>query len=163
VKRLISAAIALTLLGTTATAALNIGYRLGNSDSARDAPNQSPTLTGDEDTLDVNFRVFWVIKDAGAYLFKVENPVSDATIKAVAKSAIGEVVGKNQIEPILTANREPIQEEVRDLMQRVLDGSGVAVIVTRVQMQKADPPAQVIAGDTRTDPDRVRNEATSGR
>jgi membrane protease subunit HflK len=149
VKRLISAAIALTLLGGTAAAALNVGYRLGNADSTRDVPNQSLMLTDDENNLDINFRVFWIIKDAGAHLFKVENRagLSDAT-RAVAKSAMGEVVDKNQIEPILTANREPIQEEVRDLIQRVLDGSGVAVIVTQVQMHKADPPAAVIAGDT---------------
>lgn len=122
----------------------------------RDTPNQSPVPT--ENTLDINFRVFWVTKDADAHLFKVENPagVSDATINAVAKSAIREVVGKNQIEPILTANRASIQIEVRDLMQRVLDDAGVAVIVTRVQMQN-DSPAQVIAGAS-TDPDRMPNE-----
>jgi membrane protease subunit HflK len=139
------AAIALALLGSTAAVAVNIGYRLGDYDSARGARNESLMLTGGENALDVKFTVFWVSKDAGAYLFNVENPAgrSDAAIKAVARSTISEVVGKNQIEPILSANREPIQGEVRDLMQRVLDGSGVAVIVTRVQMQKADPPARV--------------------
>jgi membrane protease subunit HflK len=82
----------------------------------------------------------------------------------VAESAMREVVGKNQIEPILTANREPIQDEVRDLMQRILDSYNAGVTVTRVQMQKADPPAQVIESyrdvqAARTDQDRMRNEA----
>ena len=88
----------------------------------------------------------------------------DGTVKAVAESAMREVVGKNQIEPILTANREPIQDEVRVLMQRILDNYGAGVTVTRVQMQKADPPAQVIEAyrdvqAARTDQDRMRNEA----
>src|SRR4029453_17832919 len=67
-------------------------------------------------------------------------------------------------EPILTADREPIQEEVRELMQRILDSYGAGVTVTRVQMQKADPPAQVLQAyrdvqAARTDQDRMRNEA----
>jgi regulator of protease activity HflC (stomatin/prohibitin superfamily) len=138
--------LALFLAGAAALPVLVATINPANAaEDQRDAPNQS--LMPTENVLDINFRVFWVIKDADAHLFKVENPagVSDATIKAVAKSAIREVVGKNQIEPILTANREPIQVEVRDLMQRVLDDSGVAVIVTRVQMQN-DPPAELIAG-----------------
>jgi membrane protease subunit HflK len=145
---------------------LNIGYRLGNSEGARDVPEESLMLTGDENIVDINFTVFWVIRDAPAFLFNVENPDSqlDGTIKSVAESAMREVVGKNQIEPILTANREPIQEEVRDLMQKILDGYRAGVTVTRVQMQKADPPAQVIEAyrdvqAAQTDQDRMRNEA----
>ena len=145
---------------------LNIGYRLGNSEGARDVPEESLMLTGDENIVDINFTVFWVIKDAAAFLFNVENPDSqlDGTIKTVAESAMREVVGKNQIEPILTQNREPIQNEMRDLMQRILDAYGAGVTVTRVQMQKADPPAQVIEAyrdvqAAQTDQDRMRNEA----
>src|SRR6266566_8067286 len=145
---------------------LNIGYRVGNSEGARDIPEESLMLTGDENIIDTNFTVFWVIKDAAAFLFNVENPDNqlDGAVKAVAESAMREVVGKNQIEPILTANREPIQDEVRVLMQRILDNYGAGVTVTRVQMQKADPPAQVIESyrdvqAARTDQDRMRNEA----
>ena len=145
---------------------LNIGYRLGNSEGTRDVPEESLMLTGDENIVDINFTVFWVIKDAAAFLFNVENPDSqlDGTIKAVAESAMREVVGKNQIEPILTQNREPIQNEMAVLMQRILDSYGAGVTVTRVQMQKADPPAQVIEAyrdvqAAQTDQDRMRNEA----
>ena len=145
---------------------LNIGYRLGNSEGTRDVPEESLMLTGDENIVDINFTVFWVIKDAAAFLFNVENPDSqlDGTIKAVAESAMREVVGKNQIEPILTQNREPIQTEMAALMQRILDSYGAGVTVTRVQMQKADPPAQVIGSyrdvqAAQTDQDRLRNEA----
>ena len=145
---------------------LNIGYRQGTGDNRRDIPEESLMLTGDENIVDINFTVFWVIKDAPAFLFNVQNlgPQQDATIRAVAESSMREVVGKNQIEPILTANREPIQEEVRGLMQRVLDSYDAGVTVTRVQMQKADPPAQVLQAyrdvqAARTDQDRMRNEA----
>jgi len=145
---------------------LNVGYRMGSADGARDVPEESLMLTGDENIVDINFTVFWVIKDAAQFLFNVQNPDGqlDGTIKAVAESAMREVVGKNKIEPILTADREPIQDEVRVLMQRILDSYGAGVTITRVQMQKADPPAQVIEAyrdvqAARTDQDRMRNEA----
>jgi membrane protease subunit HflK len=145
---------------------LNVGYRLGNGDNRRDIPEESLMLTGDENIVDINFTIFWVIKDASEFLFNVQNlgTQQDLTIRAVAESAMREVVGKNQIEPILTANREPIQEEVQVLMQKVLDSYKAGVTVTRVQMQKADPPAQVLQAyrdvqAARTDQDRMRNEA----
>ena len=145
---------------------INIGYGQTVDSNGQvtnqDIPEESLMLTGDENIVDVNFTVFWVIKDAGAYLFNVENP--DQAIKAVAESAMREVVGENQIEPILTQDREPVQIQVRDLMQKTLDRYGAGVTVTRVQMQKADPPAQVIDAyrdvqAARTDQDRMRNEA----
>ncbi len=145
---------------------LNIGYRLDAPQPARDIPEESLMLTGDENIVDINFTVFWVIKDAAAFLFNVENTddQQDATVKAVAESAMREVVGRNQIEPILTENREVIQEEVRTLMQSVLDQYRAGVTVTRVQMQRADPPQQVIEAyrdvqAARTDQERMRNEA----
>jgi membrane protease subunit HflK len=147
---------------------LNVGYAFPRpgSDAVRDVPEESLMLTGDENIVDINFTVFWVIRDAGDFLFNVQSlgTTQDLTIRAVAESAMREVVGRNQIEPILTANREPIQEEVRELMQRILDSYGAGVTVTRVQMQKADPPQQVLEAyrDVQaavTDQDRMRNEA----
>jgi membrane protease subunit HflK len=149
---------------------LNVGYLFprpgSNSDAVRDVPEESLMLTGDENIVDINFTVFWVIRDAGDFLFNVQNlgTTQDLTIRAAAESAMREVVGRNEIEPILTANREPIQEEVRGLMQRILDLYDAGVTITRVQMQKADPPAQVLEAyrDVQaavTDQDRMRNEA----
>jgi membrane protease subunit HflK len=114
--------------------------------------------------------VFWVVKDAADYLFNVENPgnpnaaIKEATIKAVSESAMREVVGRNVIDTVLTENREMIQDDVRTLAQQILDAYGAGVTITRVQMAKADPPAQVIDAyrdvqAARTDQDRMRNEA----
>jgi membrane protease subunit HflK len=145
---------------------INIGYGqvadANGQTSTEDIPEESLMLTGDENIIDVNFTVFWVIKDAGDYLFKVDNP--DQAIKAVAESAMRQVVGQNQIERILTQDREPVQVQVRELMQKTLDEYGAGVTVTRVQMQKVDPPLEVISAyrdvqAARTDQDRMRNEA----
>jgi membrane protease subunit HflK len=145
---------------------INIGYGQvtdqNGQTSTEDIPEESLMLTGDENIVDVNFTVFWVIKDAGGYLFNVDNP--DQAIKAVAESAMREVVGQNRIEPILTQDREPVQIQVREVMQKTLDAYGAGVTVTRVQMQKVDPPLEVISAyrdvqAARTDQDRMRNEA----
>ncbi len=149
---------------------INIGYRLATDSSsgetAEDIEQESLILTGDENIVDVNFTVFWLIKDAAAYLFNVENPDGspDATIKAVAESAMREAVGENQIERILTQDREPVQIQVRELMQKALDSYGAGVTITRVQMQKVDPPTEVIGAyrdvqAARADQERLRNEA----
>ncbi|HEX4302924.1 MAG TPA: FtsH protease activity modulator HflK [Rhizomicrobium sp.] len=145
---------------------INIGFHAPDSDDATAAPEDVPTesdmLTGDENILNVNFTVLWVIKDAGEYQFNVEDP--DTTIKAVAESAMREVVGRSQFENILTQDRETIQIEVKDLMQKTLDEYGAGVTITNVNMQKADPPSEVIDAyrdvqAARADQERMRNEA----
>jgi membrane protease subunit HflK len=154
-------------LDVTRQRQINIGYRTpadteDNNANAEDLPAEADMLTGDENIIDINFTVFWVVKDAGDYLFKVEDP--DATIKAVAESAMREVVGRSQFESILTQDREAIQIEVKDLMQKTLDAYGAGVNVTNVNMQKADPPSEVIDAyrdvqAARADQERMRNEA----
>ena len=79
---------------------LNIGYRPLDLGRLRDVPEESLSLTGDENIVDIDFTVFWVIKDAAAFLFNVDNRGQDFfTIKAVAESAMREVVGKTVSNP----------------------------------------------------------------
>ncbi len=143
---------------------ITIGYGQDNeaNDELDDGQDESLMLTGDENIVDVNFTVGWVIKDAADYLFNVENP--NATIKAVAESAMREVVAQTQIEPILTQDRAPVENQVRDLMQQTLDIYRAGVTITQVKMQKADIPPEVIDAyrdvqAARADQERSRNEA----
>ena len=110
----------------------------------RDVPEESLMLTGDENIVDVDFTVLWRIKPKGAaeYLFNIQNP--EGTVKAVAESAMREAVGKANIQPILTGARTTTEQNVQELMQKTLDNYGSGILVQQVQMQKVDPPAQVI-------------------
>lgn len=149
---------------------LNIGY-LQSSDvsdltQAGDVPAESLMLTGDENIVDIDFTVFWIIKDASAFLFNVESPDNkpDNTIKAVAESAMREVVGENQFESIITEDRESVQIKVRDLMQKTLDRYGAGITITQVKLQNAGPPETVIAAyrdvqAARADQEQMRNAA----
>jgi membrane protease subunit HflK len=128
----------------------------------RNIPEESLMLTGDENIVDINFGVFWVINDAEDYLFNIQDPVG--TVKAVAESAMREIVGRSNIQPILTQARQVTETAVQELMQTTLDHYGAGVQITQVQLLKVDPPAEVIDAfrdvqAARADQERIQNEA----
>jgi membrane protease subunit HflK len=128
---------------------IHIGMRLledprRGSPQMRDVPEESLMLTGDENIVDVDFTVFWQVKIGGAgdFLFNIQNP--QGTVKAVAESAMREAVGRSEIQPILTSAKQTIETSVTELMQKTLDNYQSGIQITQVQMQKVDPPSQVI-------------------
>jgi membrane protease subunit HflK len=128
----------------------------------RDIPEESLMLTGDENIVDIDFSVFWVINDASRYLFNMEDP--EGSVKAAAESAMREVVGRSNIQPLLTQARQITETDVQKLIQETLDHYGAGILVTQVQLLKVDPPADVIASfrdvqAARADQERVQNEA----
>jgi len=145
-----------------------IGYRSGEGRAAgsRQLPEEALMLTGDENIVDINFTVFWIIKDAQSYLFHIRAP--EATVKAAAESAMREIVGETQIAQALAEGRGKIESETQHLLQRILDSYGAGIVITQVQMAKVDPPAPVIDAfrDVQralADRERLRNEAESYR
>jgi membrane protease subunit HflK len=145
---------------------IDIGMRLiedpRRGNTMRDVPEESLMLTGDENIVDVDVSVFWLVKAGGAgeYLFNIQNP--EGTVKAVAESAMREIVGRSDIQPILL--RQNVEIPVQELMQKTLDSYNAGIQVTQVQMQKVDPPAQVIDSfrdvqAARADLERAQNEA----
>ena len=140
---------------------IEIGMR-DTSGTVRNVPEESLMLTGDENIVDVDFVVFWQIKNASDYLFNIQNP--EGTVKDVAESAMREIVGQGDIEPILTEARAKTEASVQELMQQTLDSYGAGVLVRQVQLQKVDPPQQVIDAfrdvqAARADKERLQNEA----
>ena len=144
---------------------IDIGMRLiedGRSSTTRDVPEESLILTGDENIVDVDVSVFWLINNASDYLFNIQNP--ESTVKAVAESAMREVIGRSQLQPVLTQARAVTEQDVLELIQQTLDSYKAGILVTQVQLQKVDPPAQVIDAfrdvqAARADQERLRNEA----
>jgi len=108
--------------------------------------------------------VQWQVDPARAadFVFNIQEP--ETSIKAVAESAMREVIGRRNIQAILTTERGPVEADVKQLMQAVLNSYGAGVSIRLVQLQKVDPPAQVIDAfrdvqAARQDQDRARNEA----
>ncbi|MDQ2082555.1 FtsH protease activity modulator HflK [Xanthobacteraceae bacterium Astr-EGSB] len=150
---------------------IHIGMRLVDDmrrgTTTRDVPEESLMLTGDENIVDVDFTVFWRVKATSRegvadFLFNIQNP--EGTVKAVAESAMREVIGRSEIQPILTGARQTTEAAVHELMQKTLDQYGAGITIFQVQMQKVDPPSQVIDAfrdvqASRADQERAQNEA----
>ncbi len=135
--------------------------RSGTS-NGRDVPEESLMLTGDENIVDIDFTVFWRINNAADYVFNMEDP--EGTVKAVAESAMREVVGESDIQPLLTQARQITEGKVLQLIQGTMDEFKSGVLITQVQLLKVDPPAEVIASfrdvqAARADQERIQNEA----
>ena len=145
---------------------IDVGFRsaseTGRGAAIRDVSEESLMLTGDENIVDIDFTVFWVIKDAGEFLFNIQRPIT--TVKAVAESAMREVIGKTNIQSALTEGRQPIEVATGELIQTTLDGYKSGIQITQVKLQKVDPPGAVIDAfrdvqAARADLERQRNEA----
>tara|TARA_R110002049_G_scaffold18460_3_gene70520 strand:+ start:922 stop:2076 length:1155 start_codon:yes stop_codon:yes gene_type:complete len=99
-------------------------------------------LTGDENIVDIDFQVVWNISDPAKFLFNLADPRE--TIRAVAESAMREVIGRSQLAPILNRDRSQISDEVEALIQATLDSYDSGVNIVRLNLDKADPPREVI-------------------
>jgi len=138
-----------------------IGFRTLN-DTQRMLLEESLMLTGDENIVDINFSVFWVINDAGKFLFKLRNP--DTNIKSISESVMREVIGNTPIADALAERRQEIEILSLEKIQNVLDNYESGIKATQLQLQKVDPPDQVIDSfrdvqRARADKEKVINEA----
>jgi len=150
---------------------MDVGFRSEtdsgfSSGGVADVPEESLMLTGDENIVNIDFSVFWVIKDAGKFLFKIQDP--QGTVKAASETAMREVIAKSKIQPILTEGRSKIEIETQQIIQNILDEYESGIQITQVQTQKADPPDQVIDAfrdvqAARADMERSKNEAEAYR
>ena len=149
---------------------VDVGFRpasdSGRSSGVGNVPEESLMLTGDENIVNIDFSVFWVIKDAGKFLFKIQDP--EGTVKAAAETAMREVIARSDIQPILTEGRSVIETDTQDIIQKILDEYESGIQITQVQTQKADPPDQVIDAfrdvqAARADMERSKNEAEAYR
>ena len=147
---------------------IDIGFRSGadtgftTGGGVADVAEESLMLTGDENIVNIDFSIFWVIKDAGKFLFKIQDP--QGTVKAAAETAMREVIAKSKLQSILTEGRSKIEIETQEIAQSLLDEYESGIQITQVQTQKADPPDQVIDAfrdvqAARADMERSKNEA----
>jgi membrane protease subunit HflK len=128
-----------TVLKPRVTAAHQIDVGFSSSGGGeRGIPGESLMLTGDENIVELGFSIFWQIKEAQAYLFNIEGP--DNTLKAVSESVMREIVGKNNLQDIITVRRGQIEEEAKDSIQTIMDEYGSGVVVTQVQIARSQAP-----------------------
>lgn len=142
-----------------------VGYQelgRGSSSNRRNIPEESLMLTSDQNIVDIEFAVFWKIKDPIAYIFNIRDPIGN--VKIAAESAMREVIGQTRFDSIVTEEKTLVSLKVHKVLQDFLDTLNVGILIEKVDFQKTEPPEQVIDAfndvqRARQDLDRLVNEA----
>jgi len=137
---------------------IEIGYR---NNVKTKVLRESLMLTDDENIVDLQFAVQYILKDPEDYLFNVRRP--DEVVMQVAESAFREAVGRSSMDFVLYEGREQIAAQAQKIMQDILDKYGTGVAISRVNVQNAQPPEQVQAAfddavKAKQDQERQKNE-----
>lgn len=131
-------------------------------DLGANTPEESAMLTQDENIIDIKFTVQYQVSNPRDYLFNVRNP--EETLQQAMESAIREVVGKSDMDFIITGGRSEVVARAQKLMQELLDKYRTGLTVTSLNMQDAQAPQQVQGAfldaiKAREDEQRLKNEA----
>ncbi len=136
---------------------IDIGFRSldGNSNTRRDVASESKMITGDENIVDIDFRVMWKISLAEDFLFNLQDP--EETVKVAAESVMRGIIGQTKIENALTDAKEFIQSEAKTKLQVLVDEYGAGIEIRDVQLLSVNPPSEEVI-DAFNDVQRARQE-----
>jgi modulator of FtsH protease HflK len=141
---------------------VEIGFRLMGDGSTHSIPQEALMLTEDENIVDISFIVQYRIRDVSDYLFNiVDGPM---TVRDAAESAMREVIGRTNIDDVLTSKKAVVEVETQKLLQDILDSYQAGISILTVKLQNVQPPEPVIkqfkdVASAREDKERTKNEA----
>ena len=99
-------------------------------------------LTRDQNIVDMEYQVVWNISDPEKFLFNLADPAD--TMRAVAESSMRDIIARSELAPILNRDRGTIANDLQESVQQTLDAYEAGITVIRVNLDRADPPAEVI-------------------
>ncbi|MCL4189357.1 MAG: FtsH protease activity modulator HflK [Rhodobacteraceae bacterium] len=143
------------IVQVTGERAVDIGTGRGPQDTGL-------MLTRDENIVDIEFQVVWNISSPSDFLFNLAEPTE--TIRAVAESAMRDIIARSELSPILNRDRGAIAADLRASVQATLDSYASGINIVRVNFDRADPPSDVIDSfrevqAARQERDRLEKEA----
>lgn len=142
---------------------IEIGYRSNQrTGGTTKVLSEALMLTEDENIIDIQFAVQYRIKEPQNYLFNVHEV--EMTIAQATESAVREIAGKRTMDHVLTEGRDEVGQETQRKLQEILEIYESGIAITKVEMQRADPPEEVKAAfddavKAREDKERFQNEA----
>ncbi len=128
------------LVNLTGVRTVEIGYRGSERNKVL---KEALMLTDDENIVNIQFAVQYILKDPVDYLFNNRHP--DEAVIGAAETAVREIVGKSKMDFVLYEGREEIATNAANLMQDILDRYKSGILISKVTMQNAQPPEQVQA------------------
>ncbi|NCQ23910.1 MAG: FtsH protease activity modulator HflK [Rhodobacteraceae bacterium CG17_big_fil_post_rev_8_21_14_2_50_63_15] len=123
------------VMNVTSERTETIGNRQGSS-------NDGLMLTTDANIVDINFQVVWNISDPSKALFNIRDP--QLTVQAVSESVMREIIAASNLSPILNRDRGIIADTAMQNIQETMDDYDSGIRIVRVNLDKADPPRDVI-------------------
>ncbi|MFN3273930.1 MAG: FtsH protease activity modulator HflK [Paracoccus sp. (in: a-proteobacteria)] len=119
-------------------------------------------LTRDQNIVDMEYQVVWNIRDPQMYLFNLADPTD--TMRAVSESAMRDIIARSELAPILNRDRGAVATDLRQAVQQTLDEYQSGINVVRVNLDRADPPGEVIDAfrevqAAQQERDRLENQA----
>ena len=126
------------LVNLSGVRTVEIGYRGSERNKVL---KEALMLTDDENIVNIQFAVQYILKDPVEYLFNNRTP--DEAVMGAAESAVREIVGKSEMNFVLYEGREQIATNAAKLMQDILDRYKSGILISKVTMQNAQPPEQV--------------------
>ncbi|MDR9497554.1 MAG: FtsH protease activity modulator HflK [Hydrogenovibrio sp.] len=151
-----------TIVNVDRIRTVEIGYRSDAANRNGTVPSEALMLTKDENIVDIRIAVQYRVADAQKYLYMVSDP--DSSLKDMVESALREVVGRNNMDFVLTEGRNEVVSRVQSLAQEKLDDYQAGLMITSLNLQDAQPPEQVQDAfsdvvKAREDRERLINEA----
>jgi membrane protease subunit HflK len=136
------------VVNVTTQRTLSLGYEPStmsarNVNVAVQRERGSLMLTADENIIDIQFNVVWLVKNAFDFAFNIRAP--EEAVRSAAEAAMREVVGKTELQVALTQGRAAIENEAAQQIQRILDSYKSGIQVLNIQLLPVNPPASVIA------------------
>jgi membrane protease subunit HflK len=129
-------------IGASAGAGTTTGAGTGNGTGTATGPDNGLMLTTDANIVDVGFQVVWNVSDPAQFLFNIAN--AEETVRAVSESVMREIIAASNLAPILNRDRGLIADTARDRIQDTLDAYESGISIVRVNLGRAEPPAQVV-------------------
>lgn len=126
------------LVNISGVRTIEVGYRGSERNKVL---KEALMLTDDENIINIQFAVQYILKDPVEYIFNNRTP--DEAVLQAAETAIREIVGKSKMDFVLYEGREQIAVKASDLMQQILDRYKTGILISKVTMQNAQPPEQV--------------------
>ncbi|MEW7006500.1 MULTISPECIES: FtsH protease activity modulator HflK [unclassified Lentilitoribacter] len=120
----------------------NISEReITSGSKGRSGSTEGLMLSGDQNIVDVEFKILYNVSEPAAYLFNVARP--EDTLRQISESAMREIVGRRPAQDIFRDNRDAIANEVQEIVQNSMDSFSAGISINTVSIEDAAPPREV--------------------
>ena len=113
-----------------------------NVSNVRSVDDRGNMLTRDENLVEFDYQIQYLVSNAQDFLFKVRSP--EITLKEAAESALRETVGSTGLDDVLEGStREKVRLETFNVLQQTLDNYQAGIQINEFNLTDVNVPAQV--------------------